>query len=321
MERWITPSLFDGLQAQDETSFCLETGSAKKEKLRSHRESFITEDDFKWLAKKRLNAVRIPVPHWIFGDQEPYVGAIDTLDSAFGLAGKYNLKVIIDIHTAPGSQNGQDHSGKTGKIEWHRDDRNIEKSLDFVLKLSERYNDRANLWGIELLNEPHGRIPKRILKDYYLNAYKIVREICGEQVRVIISDGFNPYIWHSFMAGLSFKNTITDTHLYQCFNRKDKKLDLVGHLHKAKKEWSQQIAKIREQKPVIVGEWSLGLDPATFAGVDENDKKAALKKYANAQLLAFQEADGWFFWNYKTEDMPGWNFRLCVETGLLPEKF
>jgi len=42
-------------------------------------------------------------------------------------------------------------------------------------------------------------------------------------------------------------------------------------------------------------------------------------------LLTFEEADGWFFWNYKlskesTEKNIGWSFRDFVEKGYLPFK-
>ncbi len=321
LERWITQSLFNGLLATDETGFCIECGDSKNEKLRKHRKSFITEADFEWLAGRGINAVRIPVSHWLFGNLEPYVGADDTLDQAFEWAAKNNLKVILDIHTAPGSQNGWDHSGKAGKITWHKSNQNIETSINFVTRLAERYKDAISLWGIELLNEPDGRIPEKILKEYYLKSYVEIRKICGDGVRVIISDSFKPFVWHDFMAGDEYKNTVLDSHMYQCFRRRDKRLNLQGHLSKAKAEWRQQIDKVSRQTPVIVGEWSLGLDPSTLKNMEQKDRNAALREYANAQLMAFANAEGWFFWTYKTENEGGWNFRHCVETGLLPQKF
>ena len=47
LERWMTPTLFEGTDAQDEYSF-MQTPSAKA-KLRNHQKTFITERDFKWL--------------------------------------------------------------------------------------------------------------------------------------------------------------------------------------------------------------------------------------------------------------------------------
>ena len=53
-----------------------------------------------------MDAVRIPVPYFIFGDRAPFVGCVKELDNAFNWAEKYGLKILIDLHTAPDSQNG-----------------------------------------------------------------------------------------------------------------------------------------------------------------------------------------------------------------------
>ena len=56
-----------------------------------------------------LNHVRIPIGYWAFevGSGEPYIsGQLPYLQNAVGWARNHGLKVIIDIHGAPGSQNG-----------------------------------------------------------------------------------------------------------------------------------------------------------------------------------------------------------------------
>ena len=50
LERWMTPRLFAGTDAKDEYSF-MQTPDAK-EKINKHRDTFITEDDFRWLAEQ-----------------------------------------------------------------------------------------------------------------------------------------------------------------------------------------------------------------------------------------------------------------------------
>ena len=72
LEKWMVPSLFEGLQATDETTWCAEMGPLAAERLRAHWDSFITREDFRWIAGHGLNAVRIPVGHWIFGPDYPY---------------------------------------------------------------------------------------------------------------------------------------------------------------------------------------------------------------------------------------------------------
>lgn len=56
-----------------------------------------------------LNHVRIPIGYWAFevGPGEPYIqGQLQYLQNAVGWAGQYGLKVLVDLHGLPGSQNG-----------------------------------------------------------------------------------------------------------------------------------------------------------------------------------------------------------------------
>ena len=72
LEKWMAPSLFDGLAATDETSWCVELGKEASPRLHAHWDRFVTRDDFAWLASVGINAVRIPLGHWIFGPPYPY---------------------------------------------------------------------------------------------------------------------------------------------------------------------------------------------------------------------------------------------------------
>jgi glucan 1,3-beta-glucosidase len=320
LERWITPSLFEGLAAKDEYSFCLELGDEKKDRLERHHREFITEDDFKWIADHGLNAVRIPIGHWIFGDQQPYVGSIKILDESINLARKYNLQVLIDLHAAPGSQNGWAHSGRTGEIGWHKNELNIRKTLESLEKLAKRYADQSNVFGIELINEPHWNVPLTTLKGYYERGYKVIRQHMGSKKAVVISDAFRSAEWENVMMEPEFSNVILDTHLYQRFSAEDVALDINGHLQKTNTVWKPQIEAISAKRPLLVGEWGLRLDPATFKQMSGVERRSAVKAYAEAQLSAFEKARGWFFWTYKTEERWEWRYRYCVEKGLLPTK-
>jgi glucan 1,3-beta-glucosidase len=50
LEKWMAPSLFQGLAATDETTWCAELGRDAPARLRGHWERFITREDFAWLA-------------------------------------------------------------------------------------------------------------------------------------------------------------------------------------------------------------------------------------------------------------------------------
>jgi glucan 1,3-beta-glucosidase len=308
LERWVTPSLFDGLKAWDEFSFCNELGNQKYEKIKTHRDTFITKDDFTWIADQGLGAVRIPVGYWTFGDVEPYVGTIEYLDFAMREAGHNNLGVVIDLHAAPGSQNSWKHSGKEGELAWHKDPANIVLTLNVIEKLAARYKNSKNLIGIELLNEPRWDIPLDVLLEFYQQGYERVRKHCTEGVAVIISDAFRPQEWQNIMLPPEYKNVWLDCHMYQVFDPKDKKLDLAGHINKAKNEWNSEIKKLKQAHLIMVGEWSMALNQQPEQGI---------KEYGKAQLATFSQSEGWFYWTYKTESQSAWNLRCMIEKELL----
>ena len=109
--------------------------------------------DFQNIAAHGLNTVRIPVPYFIFGDREPYSGCIEYLDKAFDWAGKYGLKILIDLHTAPGGQNSYDNGGLEGVCKWSQQPDEVEFVLTVLERLAMRYRDREELFGIEVLKE------------------------------------------------------------------------------------------------------------------------------------------------------------------------
>ena len=48
------------------------------------------------------------------GAYPPYVGCLEYLDLAFDWAETHKIKILIDLHTVPDSQNGFDNGGPCG---------------------------------------------------------------------------------------------------------------------------------------------------------------------------------------------------------------
>src|SRR5690606_5416853 len=110
LEPWMTPYLFPSVADYDETRLAKETPPAVfSEVLENHFKSWITRDDFRWIRDSGANLVRIPYPWWVFGDIEPYRGSVEYLDRAMDWAEACGLGVMLDLHTAPGCQNGFDN--------------------------------------------------------------------------------------------------------------------------------------------------------------------------------------------------------------------
>ncbi len=337
LEKWMTPSLFEGLAARDETTWCAELGADAAPRLRAHWDRFISRDDFAWLAGVGIDSVRIPLGHWIFGppyprhpaygpSAQPYVeGGIDVLDRALDWAGELGLRVMLDLHAAPGCQNGFDNGGIEGVCDWHTREEYLAHSVDVLGRLAARYRGSPALAAIELLNEPRWDVPTDLLRAYYRRAYAAIRAHCrADDVAVVLHDGFRSHREYvGCFEAPAFQSVLLDVHRYQCFEPADLALDLDGHVRKAEVTWASEADAIQRELglPAIVGEWSLGLGPGTASSADAGAQDAACRAYGAAQLTAFARYAGWFFWSYRTESAPAWCFRECVERGWLPSRY
>ncbi len=311
LERWITPSLFEGSKAQDEFSFMQEPDA--KEKIKWHRRTFITESDFRWLAEHKVNAIRIPIGYWVFEGDGPFVSCIQHLDWAMEMAEKYKLKVLIDLHGVKGSQNGNDHSGKIGTAAWYKRAGGEEEVLEVLKQLAKRYEKNPALWGIELLNEPKLTTSNYLqLRQFYTKAYAELAGLMRPGTHIVLSDGFKPRLFSGLVKRAYDVTPVLDVHWYQ-FGRQD----LTKHFKKVAKR-PHEIARLQRHQPVIIGEWSGMLSHLTLAGRAPAEQELLQRRHIEEQLAVYESALGWFYWTYKTEDESGiWNFRAQVESGAL----
>lgn len=305
LEKWMTPSLFEGTSADDEFGLARTAGFSKK--LAKHRKSFITEADFLWLKSHGINAVRVPIGFWVLKSDQPLKSARQQLDWLFDMANKHEIRVLICLHGAFGSQNGKDHSGRQGKVGWYQTGR-MWQTRHLLLEFAGRYQPHPSFWGLELLNEPMPELRAQKLRlAWWTKWLSIELGRRHPDLAIVYSDAFSPDDWNRKTAA------ILDVHHYQCFSESDRKLAIAEHIKKAQL-MKAKIRHWRKKQPVIIGEWSLGLDQRSLQGTN---RRVAEKKFARAQLASFSEADGWFFWNYRTEKKDGWNFRHLVESGVI----
>ena len=322
LEKWITPSLFAGVTGEDEFTFCEKLGKEKATALlQKHRESWVTADDFRWLAERGLNSVRLPVGYWVLEENPPFLSGRETLEWAFRTAKANGLGVLLDLHGLPGSQNGWDHSGRAGELKWHTSKDNISHSLRVLESLSEFCKGHDNVLGVELANEPHWDVPMETLRSFYREGYQRVRKHLGPERAVVFHDGFRANGWADFMRGPEYQNVILDTHFYQCFSDEDRKRNLPAQVEFAVGARKKQLDGMRKTHRCIVGEWSCGLPPESTQGAGRVAEEAGVHAYGGAQLLSYETAEGWFFWTYRTETSKGWSFRHCVEHGWLPAQY
>ena len=318
IEKWMTPELFSGTLAVDEYGL---SKNITKEQINKHRKNFIRAEDFKWIAKQGFTHIRLPIGYWIFGEEEPYNGGDKFVNFALTEAHKNGLKVLLDLHSHPESQNGKMHSGKEGAINWHTDSKNIEKSLAWLTSVCREYGKHPALYGIELINEPHESISIDILIDYYRKGLAIVREQCATGVATVVSDSFRPRKMVRALRRQNLQGIVIDMHFYQTHSLLDKLLGFSRNLRKVRK-WGREIKHVQKYFPVIVGEWSGGLG-INKKELSRSTKAEITQAYINSQLKEYQICNGWFYWSYKVitrEQINPWSARQMIEKKILNVK-
>jgi glucan 1,3-beta-glucosidase len=317
LERWMVQDLFKNNQVEgkDETKFSKQVPNLE-EVLHQHYETFITIDDLNWIKDQGLNLVRIPIPWWLFG-QGIYQRSVEYIDRALSWCQELELPFMLDLHTAPGCQNGFDNGGIEGVLEWPNDPKNIEMTLDILEEVTKRYKDNPMFHSICVLNEPFLTVDMDLIQDFYKKAYQIIRNIT-DQAYVVFHDSFRLHAFEGFIQSNEFDKVILDTHMYQCFSANSAKLHLEDHL-KAARNRSEVLKKVSQYVDVMVGEWSLGLRKNET--IHSGNMTSVMTLYAQAQIEGMRDCLGHTFWSYKVSDEDGgWHFRRLVERGIINMK-
>jgi glucan 1,3-beta-glucosidase len=143
LEKWMSPGLYSSADQKDEYSLCAGLGSEAQQVMRQHRETWITEADFVWLANWGINAIRLPFGYWILDADGPYVASPDLLDQAVNWCEKYDMALILDLHGLPGAQGPEGHTGRSGYFTWPKDAACYAQSLDIIEQIAQRYAGRS----------------------------------------------------------------------------------------------------------------------------------------------------------------------------------
>ncbi len=324
LESWVTPSLFADSGALDEQALITVLGRKRYAALvEEHRSSFIGASDFVKIASRGFNAVRLPVPWYVFGpdgpDAGPYVGCIDYVDEAFSWAEEVCLKLVLVLSVSPGSREDENLT-ICGKADF----RGYRDHLTSVVRaLSARYAHREGFFGIEVLEEPVVQrrnflqvtdgVPIHVLRNYYRDAYNAVRAAAGDDPVVILPDGGVPGGWGAFMAQSQYQKVWLDCHLT---HHRDK-VNITGPSGVRRLADASRASLEATKKsglPAMVGAWS-GALPFADSLMTPEGHIALERVYLSEQIAAFRKCPAWFFQTWKTEGrISGWDARVSLAT-------
>lgn len=274
IEPFITPSLFSSFDSHegvvDEWTLSQTLGPSKaKTTIEQHYSSFVSEQTFANISAAGFDHVRIPYSYWavITYDGDPYVPNISFRYLLRGIewARKYGLRVNLDLHGAPGSQNGWNHSGRQGLIRWLNGtngtlngDRTVEIHKQVATFFSQpRYKQIITMYG--LVNEPRMvELNDQTVIDWSETAITTIRAQNYTGV-IIFGDGFMGLPnWQGKMQNIP--NILLDAHQYVIFNTEQLVLNHTSKIDFACQGWTQQAVQSMNTAtgfgPTVFGEWS-----------------------------------------------------------------
>ncbi|KDE06629.1 hypothetical protein MVLG_03124 [Microbotryum lychnidis-dioicae p1A1 Lamole] len=290
-EPFIVPALYEPFNAAsdsrtatnraiDEWTLSEALGTSLTSVMTNHYETFITEQDFAEIASAGLNWVRIPIAWWLVEawEGEPFLANVGWTYflKAIGWARKYGLRLNLDLHAVPGSQNGYNHSGRQGTVNFLNGVMgiaNAQRTLDCIRTLTEfisqpQYSNVVPMFSV--LNEPLGllAIDVESLRHFYWETYSMMRQITGYGTGkgpfISFHDGFMNLNstrdggWMGWMPGSD--RVSLDTHPYLCFSEPNND----GMTYQAAKPcmyWADKMNVTTQQFGLaIAGEWSLAIN-------------------------------------------------------------
>lgn len=299
-----------------------------KRRLQDLFDSYIPECDFAELASYGLNTIRLPVGYWIIGGKYPdvpmlppfdrykdaYVNAENAVHKVFQLAEKYGLGVLLDLHGAPGSQNGADHSGVSGPTLLYGNEQYRKTTVATLKRFTEIYGNYTNLVGIELINEPR---EDGQLQNIYREAYTAIRAVDPKMpiyiCDTVLSSNWNK--WADFIINSNWELAALDVHKYYCFSGGGNPAD---NWINGIRTWERDaLRNLNGRVPVVVGEWSNAFNPGSYNGYDQQRRDGSRRNFIAQQLETMKGSSGWHFWTWHGDWAEGgdWDFRSLVRQG------
>lgn len=274
IEPFITPSLFEQYGQRDgiidEYTLCTKLGTDRcKSTLEEHYSSFVTKDTFADIRDAGFDHVRIPFGYWAVTtyNGDPYVKQVSWRYLLRGIeyARQNGLRVNLDLHGAPGSQNGWNHSGRQGTIGWLNGtdgDLNAQRTLDIHHQLSQffaqpRYKNIVTMYG--LVNEP--RMVDINTTRVISWTEKAIKQVRSDNITAVLVFGDGFYGLANWQGKLqNYDNLLLDVHQYVIFNVDQLSLNHTKKLNFACEAWTTQSKQSMSTTtgfgPTMCGEWS-----------------------------------------------------------------
>ena len=254
------------------------------------RESYVTEDDIRFIKSVGFNVVRIPL-HWrLFMSEDGTIGGEGwpLIDHVLAWARSAGLYVILDLHAAPGGQTGINHDDGPGYPLMFYVPRDRDLTVKLWQAIAERYAGDPVILGYDLLNEPIAPYHDAAtlnprLEPFYRRLTAAIRSVDPGRVMILAGgqwsssfDMFGPpfaknlaYTYHSFWA--STKRDSIQRHLN--FSNLYNVPLFLGETGELTDAWNEGFRKLHEAHDIGWSFWTYkNLDtPSTVVSIKRPD--------------------------------------------------
>jgi endoglucanase len=132
--------------------------AATRQFWKEYHENYVTRDDILFLKKIGINTVRVPFNYRLFTPEEYPEIWIDTgfkiLDRLVGWCREADIRIILDMHCAPGGQTGDNIDDSWGWPWLFESEESQNRTAEVWQKIAQRYSQESIILGYDLLNEP-----------------------------------------------------------------------------------------------------------------------------------------------------------------------
>lgn len=275
--------------------------------LRLYWDSFFTKEDFRIIKEElEMNAIRLPFYYRNILNDDLSVKeekeAFSYLDWFLQCAAEQQLYVILDLHGAPGGQNGYGHSGKAdGQADLWVSEENIRATVDLWDAVSDHYTNTAPQLGkwiasYDILNEPTytgTRATTRGCWGVFDRIYDAIRENGDDHV--VTMEGCWDFSTLPDPEEYGWENVQYEYHWYNWTPElvPDRLFVMYQDLFNLGRDYDV---------PVLIGEFTLFEDR---------------ERWEDRLELFDQRGYNWTIWNYKTTVTGWWTSSWGVYTAQL----
>ncbi len=277
-------------------------GKGLEEFEAAFRSNFITEKDFENISSWGFNTVRLPFNHKLIEtpNKKFNTGGLAYLKKAFEWAEKNGIKIILDMHAAPGAQNCDWHGDCAGKALFWEDTALRKRAVELWEFLSDTFKGEEALLGYDILNEPvTSSRNEKIILSFYKDAIKKIKRIDNRHTIFIEGNSWAQNI--DFLEDAVEENVSVSVHFYHPISYVFNFTPFLSFPGKIEGQWwdENEVRKeleryyefsVRNKVSIFLGEF----------GINWRGRNFGETRWLEAVLKAVDEYGfGYSYWTYK----------------------